>query len=82
MPDKTIDQLKDEWLANPCWDIERTEGFEGSRDELLIFRLRYELQQAKKEVAKLRYELYNAKKELSEYRHQNGAQETHERVAA
>lgn len=29
-----IDQLKANWLADACWDIEDTEGFEDHRDEL------------------------------------------------
>lgn len=34
-----IDHLKKSWLADPCWDIEDTEGFEAHRAELLAFRL-------------------------------------------
>lgn len=33
-----IEQLKKNWLANPEWDIEDTEGFETHREELLAFR--------------------------------------------
>ena len=32
-----IQDLKDNWLADPCWDIEDTEGFEAHREELLAF---------------------------------------------
>ena len=31
--------LKDNWLHDPCWDIEDTEGFEEHKDELKEFRL-------------------------------------------
>jgi hypothetical protein len=34
---KRIEDLKHQWAADPCWDIEETEGFEGHRDELLAF---------------------------------------------
>ncbi len=30
--------LKDNWLSDPCWDIEDTEGFEEHKEELLKFR--------------------------------------------
>lgn len=33
-----IQKLKDSWLHDPCWDIEKTEGFEEHEGELLIFR--------------------------------------------
>lgn len=29
-----IDDLKRQWRADPCWDIEETEGFEEHREEL------------------------------------------------
>lgn len=34
-----IEALKTNWVGDPCWDIEYTEGFEKYKDELLIFRL-------------------------------------------
>lgn len=34
-----IDELKKQWLYDPIWDIEETEGFEDFRDELLAWRL-------------------------------------------
>ena len=33
-----IEKLKKNWLADPCWDIEDTDGFEEHHDELLKFR--------------------------------------------
>ena len=33
-----IDRLKQNWLNDPCWDIEFTEGFEAFHDELLEYR--------------------------------------------
>jgi len=33
-----IEKLKRNWLADPCWDIETTEGFEDHVEELLNFR--------------------------------------------
>jgi chromosome segregation ATPase len=40
MAEKTraeIEHLKQNWLDDPCWDIERTEGFEDHHDELKAF---------------------------------------------
>lgn len=37
-----IEQLKKNWLVDPCWDIENTEGYEAYHDELLKFRLEKE----------------------------------------
>lgn len=31
-------ELKQQWKADPSWDIEDTEGFEAHHDELLAFR--------------------------------------------
>ena len=33
-----LEALKKSWLADPCWDIEQTEGFEDYQPELLGFR--------------------------------------------
>lgn len=33
-----IERLKQQWLDDPCWDIENTEGFDAHREELLEFR--------------------------------------------
>lgn len=35
---KDIDALKANWLSDPIWDIEKTEGFEDHKEELLAFR--------------------------------------------
>jgi hypothetical protein len=32
-----LESLKRDWLNDPCWDIEDTEGFEDHREELLMF---------------------------------------------
>ncbi len=37
-----IEALKRNWLSDPCWDIEETEGFEEHSDELRQFRLNQE----------------------------------------
>ena len=34
-----IERLKTDWLRDPCWDIEGTEGFEAHACELHAFRL-------------------------------------------
>lgn len=38
-----LDELKQQWAADPCWDIEYTEGFEAYRDQLYVWRLEHEL---------------------------------------
>lgn len=35
-----INNLKDNWLDDPCWDIEDTEGFEDHKEELRAWRER------------------------------------------
>lgn len=44
--EKTVEQklndLKENWLEDPVWDIEETEGFEDYKEELLQFRLQQE----------------------------------------
>ena len=37
-----IEILKSHWLADPCWDIEETPGFESSKAELLAYRMECE----------------------------------------
>ena len=37
-----IEKLKANWLSDPCWDIENTEGFEAHHEELFAFRKEYE----------------------------------------
>lgn len=37
-----LKQLKDNWILDPCWDIEETEGFEKYYEELKKFRLKKE----------------------------------------
>jgi hypothetical protein len=33
-----VDDLKAQWKADPCWDIEFTEGFEDHIDELRLYQ--------------------------------------------
>jgi hypothetical protein len=37
-----IDNLKENWLGDPHWDIENTPGFEEYREELKAYRLECE----------------------------------------
>lgn len=37
-----VNELKRQWLADPVWDIEETEGYEKYREELRRFRLETE----------------------------------------
>lgn len=36
--EQEIQALKDNWVKDPCWDIENTDGFEEYREELLAWR--------------------------------------------
>ena len=38
-----IEALKANWRNDPCWDIEDTEGFDLHRDELVAYRLEWEV---------------------------------------
>jgi hypothetical protein len=40
--EKEIEDLKANWIKDPCWDIEDTEGFEEHKEELLAYRLQIE----------------------------------------
>lgn len=33
-----VEKLKENWFADPCWDIEDTEGFEDYREELADYQ--------------------------------------------
>ncbi len=33
-----VEALKQNWLRDPCWDIEDTDGFEDYREDLINFR--------------------------------------------
>ena len=37
-----VEDLKQQWLADGCWDIEDTEGYEEYKDELRQFSLETE----------------------------------------
>ena len=37
-----LDDLKEKWLRDPCWDIEDTEGFEDYKAELRAYRINQE----------------------------------------
>ena len=39
---KKVEELKNNWMNDPCWDIYETEGFEEYRDELFEFQKRVE----------------------------------------
>lgn len=43
-----IEKLKQTWLLDGIWDIEKTEGFEAHHDELLAFRIDAEKARAEK----------------------------------
>ena len=48
-----LEALKRNWVQDPCWDIEDTEGFEDYYEELLAFRLDMEQQWEQKKRERL-----------------------------
>ena len=44
---KKVEELKENWKKDPCWDIYDTEGFEEYKDELIEFQKQYELEEEK-----------------------------------
>ncbi len=40
--EEDIENLKDAWYADPCWNIEDTEGFGEHKDALLAYRAGWE----------------------------------------
>jgi hypothetical protein len=53
---KEIDELKAQWLVDPCWDIEETRGFEAHKFSLRFWRIKQERKWEREE--KERLELY------------------------
>lgn len=48
-----LDALKKNWINDPSWDIEETEGFEEHEEELLAFRKEQELEWQRKEEERI-----------------------------
>lgn len=51
---KTLDEVAElmkQWVDDPHWDLEATEGFEEHAQALLVFRLQFLLRQATAELA-------------------------------
>lgn len=66
---KEIDNLKSNWMNDPCWDIEDTEGFEQHHEELLAFRLEQEAiwQRQEQERITMRCQQLNCSPEVLSY---------------
>ena len=68
-----IQELKNNWLSDPCWDIEKTKGFERYFDELLEFRIKKEKEwklQIEKEQRKFADQLGTSSLKLANYIYQ------------
>lgn len=48
-----IEDLKAQWRADGCWDIEDTDGFEAHAQELRAYRLAYEDEQGRERAARI-----------------------------
>lgn len=60
-----VESLKANWAADPCWDIEATEGFEEYRDELIAFRdLKRDAEQHNRIVTTAMRELQEVEREI------------------
>ena len=64
-----IEKLKSNWMDDPCWDIENTEGFEEYSNELLKFRKMAERNWKKDEdeIIQIIAQAYNCSNELAKY---------------
>jgi hypothetical protein len=65
-----IEDLKRQWKADPCWDIEQTRGFEAHYDQLKHWREGYERKNE---------ESYN--EQLKEFALKNGIEESNLKLA-
>lgn len=50
---EALEELKAQWSCDPCWDIEKTEGFEAHRQELYVFRLETENANLREQVQRV-----------------------------
>lgn len=48
-----LDDLKAQWLADPCWDLYDTEDFQFHRDELFTFQEKQEQLWSEEEQARV-----------------------------
>jgi hypothetical protein len=62
-----VEELKRQWLADGCWDIEHTEGFEAHEAELIEWRLGRDIAVLEAEVASLRAQLAAKRPRLFEF---------------
>lgn len=53
--EEELNDLKTDWLNDPCWDIEETEGFEVWHDDLLAWRQEIEAEAALNESQRIGY---------------------------
>jgi len=49
-----VEDLKAQWLTDPCWDIYATEGYGDYESELIVFQQAQEDQWARAEEASIR----------------------------
>lgn len=56
---REIQDLKTQWIEDPSWDIEDTEGFEKHRDELISWRKHIEAQNFREHWKKIREKARN-----------------------
>jgi hypothetical protein len=62
-----VEELKRQWLGDPCWDIDNTEGFEAHRAELIEWKLGRDIAALEAEVASLRAQLAAKRPRLFEF---------------
>lgn len=62
---KDVKKLKCDWVQDPRWDLENSEGFEAYRDELAAFRYERERQRKERRAEKLKLKMRAAKSGLN-----------------
>lgn len=64
-----LDALKVNWMADPCWDIEDTEGFEAHYTELHDWRVEVEQEQERQrnDILRLKIAELNCSKQTAEH---------------
>ena len=64
-----LDALKVNWMADPCWDIEDTEGFEAHYTQLHDWRVGVEQEQERQrnDILRIKMAELNCSKQTAEY---------------
>lgn len=67
-----VEHLKANWIADPCYDLEETEGFEEYREELYDFAQKQEIKWEEDRRIRHKIELKNSKVQCMDDPRYNG----------